>query len=180
MGPEIITPKEFRDSRGIFYEVFNMSKKPWNHMHFQQQNVSINHRNVFRGLHYQYENPQGKLVRVLAGVVFDYIVDLRKWSKDFGRVRRFRLEADNTMLWVPEGFAHGFLVLEPETIFTYNVFGAPYTKEDEYSIDPYQFELIAQDLSNYENTHGYPILLSDKDKAGLALKDAPVYQIDYA
>lgn len=177
MGPTIIKPEFFTDKRGTFHEVFNMAKEPWCHQHFQQQNVSVNHRNVFRGLHYQYENPQGKLVRVLRGAVYDYIVDLRLRSPDFGTVRRYYLTADDTMLWVPECFAHGFFVLEPETIFTYNVFGSPYMKEDEYSIDPFQFDIIAQDLHDHGHTdEGYPILMSDKDKAGLALEKAPIYE----
>ena len=177
MGPTIIKPEVFRDKRGSFHEVVNMDKVPWNHMCFQQQSVSVNHRNVFRGLHYQFENPQGKLVRVLRGAVYDYIIDLRLRSPDFGKVRRYHLTADNTMLWVPECFAHGFFVLEPETIFTYNIFGSSYMKEDEYSINPLQFEEIAKDLHDYGHTEeGYPIIMSDKDKAGLELKKAPIYE----
>jgi len=177
MGPQIINPELFHDKRGTFHEVFNMDKEPWSHMHFQQQNVSVNHRNVFRGLHYQYENPQGKLVRVLRGSVYDYIIDLRMRSPDFGRVQRFHMKADDTLLWVPECFAHGFFVLEPETIFTYNVFGSPYMKEDEYSINPSQFPEIAQEwIAQGRTDEGYPIIMSDKDKAGLKFKEAPIYE----
>lgn len=176
MGPAIINPHVFTDKRGTFHETVNMDKLPWTKDVFVQQNISTNHRNVWRGLHYQYENPQGKLVRVLRGAVYDYVVDLRMWSPDFGIVRRYRLEADNTQLWVPEGFAHGFFALEPETIFMYNVFGNSYCKEDEYSIRPDEFDMIMKDFERFGRTdEGYPIIMSDKDKNGLTLQEAPKY-----
>jgi|SRR6056300_1457471 len=177
MEARIVNPEVFRDKRGSFHEVFNMSKEPWNELRFQQQNVSINHRNVWRGLHYQHQHPQGKLVRVLRGAVIDYIVDLRRSSPWFGLIRRFHLtEDDNTMLWVPGHYAHGFFAIEPETIFTYNVFGSPYNKDDEYSIRPWDFPEITQDFDYYGHTKdGYPIIMSDKDKEGLHFDEAPTY-----
>src|SRR4051812_23775905 len=122
-GVLLIEPKVFGDARGFFYESWNQRDfdaavgRP---VRFVQDNHSASMRNVLRGLHYQVGRPQGKLVRVVAGEVFDVAVDLRRSSATFGKAVGVRLSADNhRMLWVPEGFAHGFLVLSERAEFLY-------------------------------------------------------------
>lgn len=114
---KLIQLQSFRDSRGWFSEVFNQSTFAAAGLpsQFAQDNQSFSHRAVLRGLHYQLGKPQGKLVRVLSGHIWDVAVDLRANSPDFGKWAGFHLEAstvgDLQLLWIPEGFAHGFLVL---------------------------------------------------------------------
>jgi len=111
----IIEPKVFADDRGFFFESFN--QKQWTEQtglspRFVQHNHSRSVRNVLRGLHYQIRRPQGKLVRVLRGEVYDVAVDIRKGSSTFGQWVGVRLSEENKhQFWIPEGFAHGFLVL---------------------------------------------------------------------
>jgi len=115
---KLVQPRRFGDSRGWFAEVFNQSAfaaagLPSN---FVQDNQSFSRKGVLRGLHYQLEKPQGKLVRVLSGHIWDVAVDLRANSPDFGKWAGFHLKAESVedelqLLWIPEGFAHGFLVL---------------------------------------------------------------------
>lgn len=119
----VIEPKVFGDARGFFYESWNQRDfdaavgRP---IRFVQDNHSASARGVLRGLHYQVRQPQGKLVRVVSGEVFDVVVDLRRGSPTFGRWVGERLSADNhRMMWVPEGFAHGFLVLSERAEFLY-------------------------------------------------------------
>lgn len=117
-----IDPYIFRDSRGFFMETF---RHDWFCEHvaervFVQENHSQSHQGVLRGLHYQTENTQGKLVRVVVGEVFDVAVDMRKGSPTFGKWAGEILSAENKrQLWVPEGFAHGFYVLSDEAEFVY-------------------------------------------------------------
>jgi dTDP-4-dehydrorhamnose 3,5-epimerase len=115
---KIVRPRRFGDDRGWFAEVFNTEKFAAAGLptQFVQDNQSFSARGVLRGLHYQLGKPQGKLVRVLAGHIWDVAVDLRRNSPDFGRHAAFHLKPRNAdgeldMLWIPEGFAHGFLVL---------------------------------------------------------------------
>ena len=119
----IIEPKVFGDERGFFYESFNAAAfeaATGLKRQFVQDNHSKSQRGVLRGMHYQIRQPQGKLVRVVAGEVFDVAVDLRKSSPSFGRWVGTRLNAQNQrQLWIPEGFAHGFLVLSDEAEFLY-------------------------------------------------------------
>lgn len=119
----IIEPKVFGDARGFFYESFNartFAEATGLQVTFVQDNHSRSAKNVLRGLHYQIKQPQGKLVRVVAGEVFDVAVDLRKSSPTFGKWTGALLSAENKrMLWVPEGFAHGFLVLSDSADFLY-------------------------------------------------------------
>ncbi len=123
--PEVllIEPKVFGDARGFFYESWNrnaFAEAFGRDVEFVQDNHSASARNVLRGLHYQVRQTQGKLVRVVAGEVFDVAVDMRRASPTFGRWVGERLSADNRrMLWVPEGFAHGFLVLSDMAEFLY-------------------------------------------------------------
>jgi len=119
----IIEPKVFGDNRGFFYESFNQSEfnqAVGRQVHFVQDNHSKSIKGVLRGLHYQINNVQGKLVRVVAGSVYDVAVDLRSGSTTFGQWVGVELSSDNKrQLWVPEGFAHGFLVLSEEAEFLY-------------------------------------------------------------
>jgi dTDP-4-dehydrorhamnose 3,5-epimerase len=136
-GVMLIEPQVFFDNRGYFYESFNESL-----MHaigvsdqFVQDNQSMSLKGVLRGLHFQ--NPpfaQGKLVRVTSGAVNDVIVDIRKNSPAYGKSLSIRLDAENRyILWIPEGFAHGFLALEENTILMYKVTNV-YNKESEQGI----------------------------------------------
>lgn len=119
----IIEPKVFGDARGFFYESFN--QRAFNEatgldVQFVQDNHSRSAKGVLRGLHYQIEHAQGKLVRVVQGAVFDVAVDIRKSSPTFGKWVGVELSADNyRQLWVPAGFAHGFLVLSESADFLY-------------------------------------------------------------
>ncbi len=122
-GPKIIEPKVFGDQRGYFFESYNQSdfKSAGLDLKFVQDNQSMSHRGVLRGLHFQ-KPPfaQGKLVRVIAGAVQDVIVDIRKNSPTYGHSFGIELnEENNLMLWVPPGFAHGFCTLQDNTIFAY-------------------------------------------------------------
>src|SRR5207344_2292120 len=108
-GCLIIEPRVFGDDRGFFYESWNKARFAEHGLapQFVQSNVSSSERGVLRGLHYQWPNPQGKLVSVLEGEVYDVAVDIRKGSPDFGRWTAAILSADNhRQLWIPEGFAH--------------------------------------------------------------------------
>ncbi len=119
----IIEPKVFGDERGFFFESFNCRKFAeliGHDVDFVQDNHSRSAKGVLRGLHYQIQQPQGKLVRVVQGTVFDVAVDIRKSSPTFGQHVAVELSSENKrMLWVPEGFAHGFLVLSETAEFLY-------------------------------------------------------------
>lgn len=122
-GLLIIEPKVFGDDRGFFFESFNRRKFAGligRDVDFVQDNHSRSARNVLRGLHYQIQHPQGKLVRVVQGAVLDVTVDIRRSSPTFGQHFTLELSAENKrMLWVPEGFAHGFAVLSDTAEFLY-------------------------------------------------------------
>jgi len=119
----IIEPKVFSDARGFFYESYNQKKFEQlvsRKVDFVQDNHSRSAQSVLRGLHYQIQQPQGKLVRVTHGEVFDIAVDIRQSSPTFGRSVAVNLSAENKrMLWIPEGFAHGFLVISESAEFLY-------------------------------------------------------------
>ena len=119
----IIEPKVFGDDRGFFFESFNrrrFAELTGRDLDFVQDNHSRSTKDVLRGLHYQIQHPQGKLVRVVQGAVLDVAVDIRKNSPTFGRYFALELSADNKlMLWIPEGFAHGFVVLTDTAEFLY-------------------------------------------------------------
>ena len=121
-GALIVEPQVFGDVRGFFYESYNKAKwiEAGIDVDFVQSNVSRSARGVLRGLHYQWPNPQGKLVSVLEGEVYDVAVDIRRGSPTFGQSVGVMLTADNHRhFWVPEGFAHGFCVLSEFATFTY-------------------------------------------------------------
>jgi len=123
-GVAIIQSKVLRDNRGTFQEIYNERtlKEIGIGVEWKQDNLSVSSRNVLRGLHYQVIQPQAKLVQVVRGAVFDVVVDVRRSSPTFGKHVSVELKAgDGQAVFIPEGFAHGFVTLEPETIFLYKV-----------------------------------------------------------
>ena len=135
-GVLVIEPRVFEDERGEFFESWN--KPRWAErgmdLSFVQSNVSRSLRGVLRGLHYQWPQPQGKLVSVLEGEVYDVAVDIRRGSPDFGRATAAVLSAGNRrQMWIPEGFAHGFVVLSASAVFHY-LCTAPYSREADAGI----------------------------------------------
>lgn len=121
-GCVVIEPRVFGDERGYFFEAWNADRNAGHGLPtmFAQSNVSSSAGGVLRGLHYQWPNPQGKLVSVLAGEVYDVAVDIRRGSPHYGRWTAAILSAENKrQMWVPEGFAHGFAVLSDSAVFNY-------------------------------------------------------------
>jgi dTDP-4-dehydrorhamnose 3,5-epimerase len=169
----LIEPKVFGDERGFFYESFNQARfeeAVGRSVNFVQDNHSRSVKGVLRGLHYQIQQPQGKLVRVVAGTVFDVAVDLRKSSPTFGQWVGEILSADNKrQLWVPEGFGHGFVVLSDSAEFLY--------KTTEYYAPQYE-RCVAwndPDLAIGWQFEGSPSL-SAKDAQGTPLSSAEVFE----
>lgn len=168
----IIEPNVFGDERGFFYESFNarsFTEQTGIKALFVQDNHSKSAKGVLRGLHYQIQQPQGKLVRVVAGEVFDVAVDIRKHSPTFGRWVGVTLSGDNKrQMWVPEGFAHGFLVTSEYAEFLYKTMDY-YAPECERSIlwnDPaigIQWPIVGEPT------------LSNKDKVAKLLNEAEVF-----
>jgi dTDP-4-dehydrorhamnose 3,5-epimerase len=168
----IIEPRVFGDARGFFMETWNAAgfAGAGLDLTFVQDNHSRSQKGVLRGLHFQNPGPQGKLVRVTYGAVFDVAVDLRASSPTFGQWVGVELSAANKrMFWVPEGFAHGFLTLEDDTDFLYKC-TAPYAPASEFTLawdDPavgIEWPVV-----------GLEPIISDKDARGLALADVPVF-----
>lgn len=171
-GVLIIEPRVFGDARGFFMETWNALAfaEAGLDLAFVQNNHSRSQKGVLRGLHFQNPLPQGKLVRVTRGAVFDVAVDLRWSSPYFGKWVGVELTAENKrMLWVPEGFAHGFLTLEDETDFLYKC-TAPYEPKCEHTLawdDPA--------VGIEWPIAGLDPIISEKDARGLALEDVPVF-----
>ena len=169
----VIQPQVFGDERGFFFESFNQEK--WRQdtgleRTFVQDNHSRSARGVLRGIHYQIEQPQGKLVRVVVGEVFDVAVDLRKKSPTFGSWVGEHLSAENfKQLWIPEGFGHAFVVLSENAEFLYRTtdFWAPEHERCIIWNDP---ELNVSWPIDFSPT------LSDKDVEGLLFKNADIYE----
>ena len=168
-----ITQKEFQDDRGSFMDSFN--SKQFNNslkknITFVQDNLSISKKGVFRGLHFQYEFPQAKLVSVLSGEILDIVVDLRKSSKTFGDWCTFEISSkNNKQIFIPEGFAHGFLALQDDTKVFYKVSDF-WNPKDEFTLK-YNDKKINIELP-FE-----PILISEKDKNGLSFDEIPTFDI---
>ncbi|CAK13216.1 dTDP-4-dehydrorhamnose 3,5-epimerase [Pseudomonas entomophila] len=168
----IIEPKVFGDDRGFFFESFNareFAEKAGFEAGFVQDNHSRSQRGVLRGLHYQIDNPQGKLVRVVQGEVLDVAVDIRRSSKTFGKWVATRLCAkDHTQFWIPPGFAHGFLVLSETADFLY--------KTTDY-YNPKAERCIRWDDPELGIEWGLeaPPILSAKDQAGAFLHEAELF-----
>jgi len=168
----IVEPQVFADERGFFYESYNQkafTEKVGLAVDFVQDNHSRSAQNVLRGLHYQIQQPQGKLVRVIAGAIFDVAVDIRKSSPTFGQWISCTLSAENKrQFWIPAGFAHGFLVLSEMAEVLYKTTDY-YARQHERCIlwdDPnlaIDWPLTA------------PPVLSAKDQAGQLLKTAEVF-----
>jgi dTDP-4-dehydrorhamnose 3,5-epimerase len=171
-GVLILEPKVFGDERGFFFESYNkktLADLAGIDTPFVQDNHSRSAKGVLRGLHYQIQQPQGKLVRVTEGEVFDVAVDVRKSSPSFGKWVGFNLSAENKrMAWIPPGFAHGFLVLSDYAEFLYKTTDY-YAPEFERSIAWNDPDLAVDWPLDVEPK------LSAKDKAGMALKDAEVF-----
>lgn len=168
----LLEPQVFGDDRGFFLESFNQRRFDdivGRHIEFVQDNHSRSARHVLRGLHYQIRQPQGKLVRVVAGEVFDVAVDLRRASPFFGQWAGTYLSADNKrQLWIPEGFAHGFLVLSDYAEFLYKTtdYWAPEHERCLFWNDPaiaIEWPLSAEPM------------LSGKDQAGTILNQAEIF-----
>ncbi|MBF2067315.1 MAG: dTDP-4-dehydrorhamnose 3,5-epimerase [Calothrix sp. C42_A2020_038] len=168
----VIEPRVFEDERGFFLESFNeraFQEKATTDVRFVQDNHSRSAKNVLRGLHYQIQQPQGKLVRVVVGEIFDVAVDIRRSSKYFGQWVGVRLSAQNKhQIWVPPGFAHGFLVVSEYAEVLY--------KTTDYYAPQYERSILWNDLDIgiAWNLEEQPIL-SGKDQAGKLLKEAEVY-----
>lgn len=172
--PEVllIEPRIFGDARGCFFESFNQrafAQVIGLNTDFVQDNYSRSVRGVLRGLHYQIQYPQGKLVRVVNGSVFDVAVDIRKSSPTFGRWVGVVLDDENhRQLWIPPGFAHGFLVLSETADFLYKATDY-YAPEFERSIiwDDPTIDIQWPDLGE--------LIVSKKDQSGLALAEAELF-----
>ncbi len=168
-GVLLITPRLFKDDRGFFYESFNVNRyaqygltKP-----FVQDNISRSARNVVRGLHYQLNHPQAKLVSVLCGAVLDVVVDVRKGSPTFGQYFSTELNDENhAQVYIPEGYAHGFVSLTEGVDFSY--------KCTDYYDPTGEFGIIWDDPDLGINWHAVDPILSPKDKVYPRLKDIPL------
>ncbi len=169
----VIEPAVFGDARGFFYESWNrrrFSELVGRDVDFVQDNHSMSARGVLRGLHYQVRQAQGKLVRVVAGEVYDVVVDLRRSSPTFGRSVGISLSAENRrMLWVPEGFAHGFLVTSETAEFLY--------KTTDYYAPEHERSLLWNDpaLGIDWPLEGREPVLKPKDAAGTPLASAETF-----
>jgi dTDP-4-dehydrorhamnose 3,5-epimerase len=169
----ILEPKVFGDDRGFFFESFNQqefSAQLGQTVLFVQDNHSRSRQGVLRGLHYQIQHPQGKLVRVIAGEIFDVAVDIRRGSSTFGQWVGCRLSAENKQqLWVPPGFAHGFLVVSEMADVLY--------KTTDYYAPDYERSIAWNDP---ELAIAWPLtadpILSAKDQAGAAFHVAEVFE----
>ncbi|RWU12942.1 dTDP-4-dehydrorhamnose 3,5-epimerase [Pseudidiomarina gelatinasegens] len=166
----LITPKVFGDERGFFLETFRRSEfqKYCGDYEFVQDNHSRSAHGILRGLHYQLQHTQGKLVRVIRGEVYDVAVDMRENSETFGKwVGAYLSEHNKKMLWVPPGFAHGFYVTSAEAEFVY--------KCTDYYAPKYEVSLLWNDP---DVSIEWPLMsadpkLSEKDKSGFNFVDAP-------
>ena len=168
----VIEPKMFGDARGFFYESFNQTafnQATGLNLNFVQDNHSRSARGVLRGLHYQIQQPQGKLVRVVRGAVFDVAVDIRKSSLNFGQWVGIELSENNyKQLWVPPGFAHGFLVISETAEFLY--------KTTEYYAPEHERCIAWNDPTIGINwPEALVPQLSAKDQNGKSLRNAEVF-----
>jgi dTDP-4-dehydrorhamnose 3,5-epimerase len=168
----LIKPAIYQDSRGEFLETYNERAMQAAGLptRFVQDNLSVSRKGVVRGLHYQFGKPQGKLVRVALGEVFDVAVDLRRSSPSFGRhVSVILSQRERNMLWIPEGFAHGFVALSDQVCFEYKVTDF-YSPESEVTVlwnDP--------DLSIQWPISDCEAIVSAKDAAGVRFRDARLF-----
>lgn len=170
---KILEPRVYGDSRGFFMETWNKNelRSLGLDLDFVQDNHSKSGRNILRGLHYQIENPQGKLVRVVKGEVFDVAVDMRQSSPNFGRwVGVYLNDSNKRMLWIPPGFAHGFYVNSDCAEFLYKCTDYYYPEHERTLLwnDP--------DLSiAWPIAHGIQPILSEKDQQGALMSDSQYF-----
>ena len=171
-GCLILEPQIFSDERGEFFESFSVQKfrnATGVLLNFVQDNQSLSHGKVLRGLHYQIEQPQGKLVRVVSGSVWDVVVDLRRSSPTFAQWIGVDLSAENQrMLWVPPGCAHGFVVTSESAVFLY--------KTTDYYAPAHERTIAWNDPSLAITWPVTDPIVNAKDAAGLVFKQAPTYQ----
>ena len=171
-GCLILEPQIFSDERGEFFESFSVQKfrnATGVLLNFVQDNQSLSHGKVLRGLHYQIEQPQGKLVRVVSGGVWDVVVDLRRSSPTFAQWIGVDLSAENQrMLWVPPGCAHGFVVTSESAVFLY--------KTTDYYAPAHERTIAWNDPSLAITWPVTDPIVNAKDAAGLVFKQAPTYQ----
>lgn len=171
-GVLVLEPRCFRDERGFFFETFNLAKMVEAGLpsEWKQDNFSLSKRNVIRGIHYQIGQPQGKLVRVVTGAALDVIVDLRRSSPTFGQHTTVDLSGDSSrMVWIPVGFGHGFSALTETVALSYKVtdYYSPQSERTVLWNDPalgIDWKVSSTDA-----------ILSDKDRAGLPLALAEVF-----
>ena len=168
----ILEPKVFGDSRGFFFESFNaknFAQATGLNVSFVQDNHSRSSKGVLRGLHYQVQQTQGKLVHVTQGAVFDVAVDIRKSSPTFGKWVGCELsDSNHRQLWIPPGFAHGFMVLSESADFLY--------KTTDYYAPAHERCIAWNDSSiGIQWPEGITPLLSSKDQQGIALAEAEVF-----
>lgn len=173
----IIEPKVFQDERGFFLESYQKERfaEAGIAFDFVQDNHSKSGQGVLRGLHYQIRQPQGKLLRVTAGEIFDVALDIRRGSPTFGKWFGTLLSADNrSMLWVPPGFAHGFYVTTPQAELLY--------KATDYYAPHWERTIMWNDpaVGIEWPTQGRTPILSRRDQAGSPLAEADVYEDLYA
>lgn len=176
---KLLQPKRYKDERGWFTEIFNTYtfRSAGLPDSFAQDNQSLSHRGVLRGLHYQVGQPQGKLVRVLSGRIWDVAVDLRRDSPDFGKWAGFDLQPLNAdgeleLVWIPEGFAHGFLVLSERAEVLYKTTSGYFPAGERTIVwnDPtLGIEWPLHDLN------GTPVSVSSKDAEGVSFLDAELF-----
>jgi dTDP-4-dehydrorhamnose 3,5-epimerase len=169
---QLLEPRVFEDSRGFFFESYNERVLAGFGIPgpFVQDNQSLSRRNVIRGLHYQVQQPQGKLIRCISGEIFDVAVDLRRRSPTFGQWVGETLSGSNRrLLWIPPGFGHGFMVLSEsaEVLYKATDFYAPQHERTILWNDP---------AIHIDWPHTGQPILSEKDLAGFTLEQAPVYE----
>ena len=155
----LLKNRKFKDERGYFYESFSKSMQQELNTDFIQDNISFSKKGVIRGLHYQWQNPMGKLVHVVSGEIIDYIVDIRKDSENLGKHYCFNLSSENgNVLWVPPGFAQGFEALADSHVM-YKC-DAYYNKDFEGGIN-----ILDKFLNIKFTNHNNEVILSERDKS---------------
>jgi len=173
-GLVIIEPRVFGDSRGFFFESYNKNsfKEVGLSMEFVQDNHSKSKKGVLRGIHYQKKYPQGKLVRVIKGSVYDVAVDLRKDSNSFGKWFGIELSEENKkMVYIPEGFGHAFLTMEDDTEFLY--------KATNFYCPEYDAGILYNDsdIAIHWPDIGCDLILSERDRVLPSLKEAKLINV---
>lgn len=182
----LLEPKVFHDNRGSFFESFNLAQLELalgRSLSFVQDNHSTSHQHVLRGLHYQINQPQGKLIKVMKGEIFDVVVDLRCHSKTFGQSAcQILSHAKHQQLWVPEGFAHGFLTLSDsaEVLYKTTDYYAPSHERclrwDDPTLNiPWPLQLTPRASSASGPISASVPILSEKDAKGVSFEDAETF-----